>query len=243
MRSDSTHFRSLNAAIAKMQSEDFQTMERSQETKRAERSGRSTGGEAARQERRSPKVFGKGGKVVAKSSSAFFKKNPRKRLETSSSYYDSKTGAMDESTDYTELLESVLLALCEELELDPNELLEDYQTPERAKQTDRLRMRARKTAQAAARKYEQAKAIEEYEKESPKTYGSKGRVVKPTKKMLKTRGASQKAQETKRVNAGKKYQEWDNARKETARKNLQTPQGRAIRAASIAQGQRNDLGW
>ena len=145
--------------------------------------------------------------------------------------------------EYTELLESVLLALCEELELDPNELLEDYQTPERADQTDRLRMRTRKAAQAAARKYEQAKTLAQYEKESPKTYGSKGRVVKPTKKMLKTRGASQKAQETKRVNAGKKYQEWDNARKETARKNLQTPQGRAIHAASIAQGQRNDLGW
>jgi hypothetical protein len=147
--------------------------------------------------------------------------------------------------EYTELLESVLLALCEELELDPNELLEDFQTPERAKQTDQLRMRARKAAQAAARKYEQAKAIEEYEKESPKTYGSKGRVVKPTKKMLKTRSASQKAQETKRVNAGKKYQEWDNARKETARKNLQTPQGRAIRAASDAEYKRHgfDGGW
>lgn len=103
--------------------------------------------------------------------------------------------------EYTELLESVLLALCEELELDPNALLEDYQTPERADQTDRLRMRTRKAAQAAARKYEQAKTLAQYEKESPKTYGSKGRVVKPTKKMLKTRGASEKAQETKRVNA------------------------------------------
>lgn len=107
---------------------------------------------------------------------------------------------------YTELLESVLLALCEELELDPNELLEDelledYQTPERADQTDRLRMRTRKAAQAAARKYDQAKVLAQHEKESPKTYGSKGRVVKPTKKMLKNRGASEKGQETKRVNA------------------------------------------
>ena len=151
MRFDNTHFRSLNAAIAKMQSEDFQTMERSQETKRAERSGRSTGGEAARQERRSPKVFGKGGKVVAKSSSAFFKKNPRKRLETSSSYYDSKTGAMDESTDYTELLESVLLALCEELELDPNQLLEDFQTPEREQETAGELRRAQGNARRKAK--------------------------------------------------------------------------------------------
>ena len=148
--------------------------------------------------------------------------------------------AVDE---YTELLESVLLALCEELELDPNALLEDYQTPERADQTDRLRMRTRKAAQAAARKYEQAKTLAQYEKESPKTYGSKGRVVKPTKKMLKTRGASEKAQETKRTNEINKYRILRAKEQETHRKNAKTPQGRAIRAASIAQGQRNDLGW
>ena len=230
MRSDHAHFRSLNAAILKMQSEDYQTPERARQTY-------ATGQEGSKQdskEKRSKKVYGKDGKVVHASLA-----NMRRALNKK----NKAVAESVESAEYTELLESVLLALCEELELDPNKLLEDYQTPERAKQTDRLRMRARKTAQAAARKYEQAKAIEEYEKESPKTYGSKGRVVKPTKKMLKTRSASQKAQETKRVNAGKKYQEWDNARKETARKNLQTSQGRAIHAASIAQGQRNDLGW
>ena len=233
MRSDSAHFRSLNATIAKMQSEDYQTPERARQTY-------NTGQEGSKQdtdEKRSKKVYGKDGKVVHASLA-----NMRRSLNKKNKKVAESVESV-ESAEYTELLESVLLALCEELELDPNELLEDYQTPERAKQTDRLRMRARKTAQSAARKYEQAKAIEEYEKESPKTYGSKGRVVKPTKKMLKTRSASQKAQETKRVNAGKKYREWDNARKETERKNLQTPQGRAIRAASIAQGQRNDLGW
>ena len=123
------------------------------------------------------------------------------------------------------------------------EVKEDYQTPGRAAETKRLRMRAKKEVQVASRKYQAAQDTEWNEKESPNTYGTKGKVVKPTKKMLKTRGASQKAQETKRINAGKKYREWDNARKETERKNLQTPQGRAIHAASKAQGQRNDLGW
>ena len=145
--------------------------------------------------------------------------------------------------EYTELLESVLLALCEELELDPNELLEDYQTPERADQTDRLRMRTRKAAEAAARKYEQAKTLAQYEKESPKTYGSKGRVVKASKKMLKTRASSEKAKETKRSNEIKKYRSLRATALETSRKNAKTPQGRRIAAASKAEGQRNDLGW
>ena len=307
MRSDHAHFRSLNAAILKMQSEDYQTLERHNQLsdagqhrserdtmekksnkiygkdgrvehesvrdarraeKKAEKAAKpkvkkpavaksklqsedyqtperarqtyNTGQEGSKQdtdEKRSKKVYGKDGKVVHASLA-----NMRRSLNKKNKKVAESVESV-ESAEYTELLESVLLALCEELELDPNELLEDYQTPERAKQTDRLRMRARKTAQSAARKYEQAKSLAQYEKESPKTYGSKGRVVKPTKKMLKTRSASQKAQETKRVNAGKKYREWDNARKETERKNLQTPQGRAIRAASIAQGQRNDLGW
>jgi len=145
--------------------------------------------------------------------------------------------------EYTELLESVLLALCDELELDPNELLEDYQTPERADQTDRLRMRTRKAAEAAAKKYEQAKTLAQYEKESPKTYGSKGRVVKASKKMLKTRASSEKAKETKRSNEIKKYRSLRATALETDRKNAKTPQGRRIAAASKAEGQRNDLGW
>ena len=230
MRSDHAHFRSLNAAIAKMQSEDYQTPERARQTY-------NTGQEGSKQdskEKASKKVYGKDGKVVHASLANLRRSLNKKNKAVAESV---------ESAEYTELLESVLLALCEELELDPNKLLEDYQTPERADQTDRLRMRTRKAAQAAARKYEQAKTLAQYEKESPKTYGSKGRVVKPTKKMLKTRGASEKAQETKRTNEINKYRILRAKEQETHRKNAKTPQGRAIRAASIAQGQRNDLGW
>ena len=44
--------------------------------------------------------------------------------------------------EYTELLESVLLALCAELELDPDVLLEDFQTPERAAEMKTKRKRS-----------------------------------------------------------------------------------------------------
>jgi hypothetical protein len=55
---------------------------------------------------------------------------------------------MNENTvdEYTELLESVLLALCEELELDPNELVEAMRlTPKRAAVLDREEKKSVKT--------------------------------------------------------------------------------------------------
>lgn len=52
-------------------------------------------------------------------------------LNETISHIDEPQVSVDE---YTELLESVLLALCDELELDPNELMEAYRmTPEREK--------------------------------------------------------------------------------------------------------------
>ena len=80
---------------------------------------------------------------------------------------DPRNESVETVDEYTELLESVLLALCEELELDPNELLEDFQTPERAATTRRA--------------IEQAKAVQEYERTSPHTYGKGGRRVKKAK--------------------------------------------------------------
>ena len=126
----------------------------------------------------------------------------------------------------------------EEIELD-----EMAQTPARAEETRRLRIKARKAAKAAADKLDAIRDTEWNEKKSPDLYGSKGKVVKPTKKMLKTRASTEKAKKTKQVNANKKVQDWDNARKETARKNMKTPLGRAIYRTSIEQGKRNDGGW
>jgi len=120
MRSDHAHFRSLNAAIAKMQSEDYQSPERARQTYAAGVEG----SKLDTDEKRSKKVYGKDGKVLYASLA-----NLRRSL-------NKKNKAVAESvefSEYTELLESVLLALCEELALDPNALLEDYQTPARTK--------------------------------------------------------------------------------------------------------------
>ena len=117
------------------------------------------------------------------------------------------------------------------------------QTPARAEETRRLRIQARKAAKAAADKLDAIRDTEWNEKKSPDLYGSKGKVVKPTKKMLKTRASTEKAKKTKYANAVKKDQDEEKAKEELFRKNMKTPEGRAIYRWSIAQGQRNDGGW
>jgi len=106
--------------------------------------------------------------------------------------------------EYNELLETVLLALCEELDLDPQALLEDLQTPERdyemyssirkkKQAADKHRLKAKDTstparkraavahklkakdAAADARKLKATDAAEKAEKEN--VYGTGGKVV------------------------------------------------------------------
>ncbi len=55
-------------------------------------------------------------------------------LNESIAYVNSPQRELDEATEYALALEEVLLALCEELDIDPNALVEDLQTPERAKE-------------------------------------------------------------------------------------------------------------
>ena len=108
--------------------------------------------------------------------------------------------------EYTELLESVLLALCEELELDPNELLEDFETPGRAAESKKAiknlsRTRARRlkswtkhpepgsagyySAEDRFDKANSAKAARQNqqstERASGDTYGKGGKIVKKGK--------------------------------------------------------------
>jgi hypothetical protein len=45
--------------------------------------------------------------------------------------------ALNEAQEYTALLEEVLLALCEELDIDPQALMEDIQTPEREAESEK----------------------------------------------------------------------------------------------------------
>ena len=89
-------------------------------------------------------------------------------LNETISHIDQPQTAVDE---YTELLESVLLALCEELELDPNALLEDFQTRGRYLQVDPKASWTDLKADLKGRK----------ERKSKKIYGMHGRELAPSK--------------------------------------------------------------
>ena len=245
MRSDHAHFRSLNAAILKMQSEDWQTLERHNQLsdagqhrserdtmekksnkiygkdgrvehesvrdarraeKKAEKAAKSkvkkpavaksklqsedfqtperarqtynTGQEGSKQdskEKASKKIYGKDGKVVYASLA-----NMRRSLNKK----NKKVAESVESDEYTELLESVLLALCEELELDPNALLEDWETTERKNETKRVLAKLPKASKA----YTAAKNKQSAERGSNKVHGKGGRVVAANSKAFFAKG-------------------------------------------------------
>jgi len=71
-----------------------------------------------------------------------FNTNTFRSLNESIARIQNPQAALDEAMEYTALLETVLLALCEELDLDPNKLFEDIQTPERAEETQKARKEA-----------------------------------------------------------------------------------------------------
>ena len=152
-------------AVAKMQSEDYQTHERARQTY-------NTGLEGSKQdsnEKASKKIYGKDGKVVYASLA-----NLRRSLNKK----NKKVAESVESDEYTELLESVLLALCEELELNPVALLEDWETTERKNETKRVLAKLPKASKA----YTAAKNKQSAERGSNKVHGKGGRVVAPNSK-------------------------------------------------------------
>lgn len=55
-------------------------------------------------------------------------------LNESIAYVNSPQRELDEAREYAAALEDLLLALCEGLDIDPDALVEDLQTPERAKE-------------------------------------------------------------------------------------------------------------
>ena len=171
MRSDHAHFRSLNAAITKLQSEDFQTLERGAQMY-------NTGQEGSKQdskEKASKKIYGKDGKVVYASLANLRRALNKKNKAVAESV---------ESAEYTELLESVLLALCEELALDPNTLLEDWETTERKNETKRVLAKLPKASKA----YTAAKNKQSAERGSNKVHGKGGRVVAANSKAFFAKG-------------------------------------------------------
>lgn len=89
---------------------------------------------------------------------ARFNTNTFRSLNESIARIQNPQAALDEAMEYNELLETVLLALCEELELDPNALLEDIQTPEREAESEKnLRKLSRRAGDWATRLRNQTK--------------------------------------------------------------------------------------
>ena len=92
-------------------------------------------------------------------------------LNESISRVQNPQAALDEAMEYTAILEEVILSLCEELEIDPQALVEDVMTAGRAREHIAA-VRAAKTS--TAKKAADAKA--ERESGSSKIYGKGGKV-------------------------------------------------------------------
>lgn len=72
-------------------------------------------------------------------------------LNESIAYVNSPQRELDEAREYALALEEVLLALCEGLDIDPEALVEDLQTPERAKEM-RQKLRTARDRSSTARR-------------------------------------------------------------------------------------------
>jgi hypothetical protein len=80
---------------------------------------------------------------------ARFDHDTYRSLNESISQVQNPHAALNEALEYTAALEEVLLALCEELGLDPEALMEDLQTPEREREMRPLVRKAIKKQDAA----------------------------------------------------------------------------------------------
>lgn len=83
---------------------------------------------------------------------ARFNKDTYRSLNESISQVQNPQAALHEALEYAAALEEVLLALCEELDLDPQALMEDVQTFERERETQAERRRLERERDAGRRK-------------------------------------------------------------------------------------------
>jgi hypothetical protein len=85
---------------------------------------------------------------------ARFDNDTYRSLNESIEQVQNPQAALNEALEYASALEEVLLSLCEELDLDPQALMEDIQTPEREREMRPLMRKARKQQAAAQKKGE-----------------------------------------------------------------------------------------
>jgi len=100
--------------------------------------------------------------------------------------------ALQEALEYSAALETVILSLCEELDLDPQELVEDVMTQERERELSKKMKEANKKTEAKRKQsyagfdkaYKRSQALgKRYEKEgsSHKVFGKGGKLIKGIK--------------------------------------------------------------
>jgi len=90
----------------------------------------------------------------------------KQRAEAAATAAKAKKTTTNESIEYTELLESVLLALCDELELDPNELVEAMRlTPKRSAVLNRAEKKSLKSIRKQRTSYSQPPTSDKTQKE------------------------------------------------------------------------------
>jgi len=126
--------------------------------------------------------------------------------------------ALNEALDYTAALEEILLALCEELDLDPNELIEDIQTPERAAEMEKTgeslrvkisRAKTRKQLDKADKAHNKQQAQDIKEKRAKTVYGKGGKPVRKGSEQHKAAVKKAAAKKTGTTSRGDERQSSD----------------------------------
>jgi hypothetical protein len=132
-----------------------------------------------------------------------FNTNTFRSLNESIARIQNPQAALDEAMEYTALLETVLLALCEELELDPNALLEDVQTYERSQETTKKSKEMDRGVAKASNAQQHRRAVKTWDahaKQVRKEVKSKTLYAKGGKTVRK--GTAAHAAETKKSDRG-----------------------------------------
>jgi len=102
--------------------------------------------------------------------------------------------AIAEAMEYTSALESVLLALCEELEIDLNSLLEDLQTTEREEEMTKIgnklrvnigRAKTRKQLDKADKAHIEHEKLDSKERSAKTLYGKGGKRIRNKEEIKK----------------------------------------------------------
>ena len=113
---------------------------------------------------------------------ARFDHNTYRSLNESISHVQNPQAALDEALEYAEFLEDVLNDICEELGLDPQALVEDIQTAERARELNnkirRVRRAARDGGPSLAHQWNlEDQRVRERHQTPTKLYGKGGKIV------------------------------------------------------------------